>query len=47
MIKEFGSIDKKKPAPAPVAAAYGQENSVPKAADANKESSSPNFELVK
>ena len=43
MIKEFGSIDKKKSAPAPIP---GHEAD-PKVADESKGTGSPNFELIK
>ena len=42
MIKEFGSIDKKKSAPAPVLP--GQEAEQPKVTE---DKGSPNFELIK
>lgn len=44
MIKEFGSIDKKKAAPVAATAAQGQDGVAPKAVE---EPTSPNFELVK
>lgn len=49
MLKEFGSIDKKKTtAAASAAPGFGQEAVAPKATDDNKDASaSPNFELVK